>query len=179
MTLNKRERALLIATIAVALVVLNYLLISRLWGPWQRGQQQLAARGRELAGMQAQIARQPQWQQENDTLRQSLGQGEQRFAQPSDVLKKIEEVGAAAGILISSRQPMLAVDKEIYRELPVKCSFDATTESLVKFLYGLQTGSGFINVEQLQVFPRTENPDILRCDIQIRALTGKTEGPAS
>jgi len=73
---------------------------------------------------------------------QEFGQGEQRFAQPSDVLKKLEEVGAAAGILISSRQPLLAVDKDNYRELPVKCRFEATTESLVKFLYGLQRVPG-------------------------------------
>ena len=177
--MNKRERILLGATVVMVVLGLNYLLVTPLWRRWRAVQGELKSQRLETDGMQGQIARQPQWQKEYDTLRQSLGHGEQRFSQPSDVLKKIEEVGASAGILINARQPKPAVDKGNYRELPVQCSFEATTEALVKFLYGLQTGAGFINVEQLQIFPRTDNPAILRCDIQIRALAGKTEGPAT
>lgn len=178
MALNKRERNLVFATTVLVVVGVNYLLVAPLWRKWQASRRELATQRREVAGMRDQIARQPQRQKEYDTLRASLGQGQERFTQTSEVLKKLEEVGAGAGILINARRPMAPVDKGVYRELPVQCSFEANTESLVKFLYGLQTGSGFINVEQLQIFPRADNPDILRCDIQIRALATKEGGGA-
>jgi hypothetical protein len=40
----------------------------------------------------------------------------------------------------------------------------------VKFLFALQTGAGFMSVEQLTLSPRPENPGILRCEIQVRAF---------
>jgi Tfp pilus assembly protein PilO len=175
MALKPRERNLLVGTIILVLAGLTYLLAAPLWRRWQSLDSQLLAQKKELEGMKAHVSRAPQWQQEYNKLRETLGQGEQVFSQTSDVLRKIEEVGASAGILISSRRPMLPVDKGVYRELPVQCSFEATTEALVKFLYGLQTSSGFVNVEQLQIYPRPDNPNLLRCDIQIRALAGKGE----
>ena len=69
---------------------------------------------------------------------------------------------------------MPAVEKDVYRELPVQCTFEATIDSLVKFLHGIQSGAGFMSVEQLQVAGRPDNPSILRCDIHVRALASKT-----
>jgi len=68
---------------------------------------------------------------------------------------------------------MTEEDKGVYRVLPVQCTVEATTESLVKFLFALQTGAGFMSVEQLTLSPRPENPGILRCEIQVRALSVK------
>jgi hypothetical protein len=36
-----------------------------------------------------------------------------------------------------------------------------------------------MSIEQLQVSPRPENPGILRCDIQVRALATKQGNPKS
>jgi Tfp pilus assembly protein PilO len=176
MALNQRERILLGATITVVVVGVTYLLAAPLWRRWQTVGAKLKTQRKEHDAMVAYNAKQPEWQRAYDQLRQQLGQSEQKFTQTSDVLKKIEEVGGAAGILINARRPMPVVDKGVYRELPVQCAFEADTAALVKFLHGLQTASGFVSVEQLTVAPRADNPSILRCDIQIRALAGKTEG---
>jgi hypothetical protein len=43
----------------------------------------------------------------------------------------------------------------------------------VKFLYGVQTAAGFMTVETLAVASKADNSNILRCDIQVRALAAK------
>jgi Tfp pilus assembly protein PilO len=178
MALNKRERLLLVGTIVVVVVVVNYLAITPLIARWQGLGRKLVSQRRELAAARDTIARRPEWQKQYEALGHSLKQSES-FAQTSEVLKKIEEVGGTSGILIQSRRPMRAEDKDVYRELPVQCTFESTAESLVKFLYGLQTASGFMRVESLNVTAKPDNTSILRSDIQIRALAAKSETPAS
>ena len=179
MALNKRERTLLTVTITAIVLGANYLLIVPLVGKWKTFGGTLTTRRRELEAMKVQIQHQPEWRQQYDELRHNISEKSARFDQTSDVLKKIDEVGSASGILIQSRRPLQAVDRDVYRELPVQCSFESSTESLVKFLYGLQTGAGLVSVEELRITPRADNPSILRCDIQIRALAGKAEAPTS
>lgn len=176
MALNKRERFLLVTTIGAVVVGGTYLLASPLTRSWRSINSELETRRKELGMVNSTIARKPGWQQEYDQLRASVRQGTERFNMTSDVLKKIEDVGTAAGVIIVSRRPLPVVDKEVYRELPVQCSIETTLDSLVKFLHALQTGSGLMNVEQLQVLPKPDNPTILRCEIQIRALAGQSEG---
>jgi Tfp pilus assembly protein PilO len=173
MALNKRERVLLVTTITLLAIGGNFFLVSPLAKNWTALKRGLTNQRRELAAMQATIQRKSDWQREYDKLRHGLGQRTQRFQQPSDVLKKIEDVGTASGVVITARRPMTPVERDVYRELPVQCTIEAKTESLVKFLYELQTGSGLISIEQIQVTQQPNN--ILRCDIQIRALSSKSE----
>jgi len=179
MAINKRERNLLIATITIVVLGVNYFLVTWIAGPWQERTRALTAKRAELALMQSTIATQPQWQQEYENLRHNLKQSSQ-FEAMSDVLKKIDELTAITGISMQSKTPLRQSDHDVYREWPVSCNFEATIESLVKFLHGLQTGSGFITVEQISVSAKTDNPSILRCDkVQIRALAAKGARPAS
>jgi Tfp pilus assembly protein PilO len=179
MSISKRERILLVVTVTIIVLGLNYLLLLPLARTWSELNRKLRSQRRELAAMKATIERKPVWQLEYDKLRAGLGQRTERFQQTTDVLKKIEEVANASGILINSRRPLPVEDKVEYRVLPVQCAVEATIESLTKFLHGLQTGAGFMSVEQLQINPKPDNPAILRCDIQVRALAGKLEGPAT
>ncbi|MEI6085653.1 MAG: type 4a pilus biogenesis protein PilO [Verrucomicrobiota bacterium] len=179
MAINKRERTLLIATITIVVVGVNYFLITWIAGPWQERSRTLLTKKKELAAMKSTIAKQTQWQQDYDGLRQSLNQSSQ-FETISDVLKKIDELTGSTGISMQSKRSLKPSDHESYRDWPVSCNFEATIESLVKFLYGLQTGSGFITVEQLNVTAKPDNQSILRCDnVQIRALAAKEGKPAS
>ncbi len=179
MALNKRERGLLIVTISAIVLGGNYLLITRLAKPWQNVRLQTTNASQQLQEMQATLQHAPEWQQEFDKLRHDLGEKSGKFQQTSDVLKKLQEVGTSAGILPKEWRPMIAEDKGVYRELPVSCRFESTIDSLVKFLYGLQTSSGFMNVQELQVTAQPDNPTILRSDIKVQALAGKSGGPSS
>lgn len=179
MALNKRERVLLVTTITILAVGGNWFLVAPLARNWGTLQRNLANQRRELAAIRATIEREPEWKTEAEKLRAGLGQRAGRIEQPSDVVKRIEEAGSASGVQITSRRQMPTVERDVYRELPVQCSIDAKIDSLVKFLYELQTGSGLMSVEQLNVAQRADSPSILRCDIQIRALSGKSEGPGS
>jgi Tfp pilus assembly protein PilO len=176
MTMNKREQLLLGVAVAVVVIGLTYVLAAPLVRRWKA----LGVRARntqlEYDAMVEFIGKRPQWEKEYAALRATLGQSAVRYAATSDVLKKIEEVGATAGIQINARRPLPMVDKGVYKELPVQCSFEAGTDALVKFLHALQFSSGFVSVEQLQIYPRADNSGILRCDIQIRALSAKGEG---
>ena len=179
MALNKRERNLLVTTISIVVVGINYFLASYLIEKWQPLRNQLASKRRELEGMQAAVSRAPEWRTAYQQLGQDL-QSSVTFDAPSDVLKKIEEVGGSAGVLIRDRRMLRAETKEVYRELPVQCRFEATTESLVRFLFGVQNAAGFMTVESLSVAAKPDNTNVLQCDTQVRALAAATGGrPAS
>lgn len=179
MALSKREQLLLGTTITAIVLGGTYLLAAPLAKSWQAVNTELVSQHRELDLIKSTIDRRPVWQREYDDLRASLKGGTEQFKMTSDVLKKIEEVAGTTGVLLNSRRALQVVDKGVYRELPVQCSAEATVESLVKFLHALQTGSGFMSVEQLQVVPKADNASILRCEIQIRALAGKSEETGS
>lgn len=178
MALNKREQTLLAITIVVVVVAVTWLVTVPLWRYWQRlGAERLVA-AREVEGYRQVIARAPEWQQQYEALREQLGQQTETFEQPSDVLQKIEQVGMTTGVIISQRRELPKTDRGAYHELPVQCRIEATTEALVRFLFALRTGTGFVSVEQLQVVTQGNSPS-LRCDLVIHALAGKSEKPRS
>jgi Tfp pilus assembly protein PilO len=179
MKITKRERSLLAVTITAIVLGINYLLVVPLLRTWGDTGKKLNLQRKEHAAMKATIERLPQWSKEYDELRQSLGERTEQFRQGSDVVGKIEQVAGSSGVVVSSRRSMPEEDKGVYRVLPVQCSIEATTEPLVKFLFALQTGAGFMSIEQLRVTPRPENPSILRCDLQVRALVAKSGGTRS
>jgi len=175
MTANPRERTLVLLTTLVIVSIGTYVFGGWLFQGFQSARRKTALQQRELEGMHTTIARQPEWQQQYDQLRQRLGKSTEQFDQTSDVLKKIEEMSAQSGIIISARKPLPANDRDLYRELPVECSFEANLESLVRFLVALSSSANLMSVQQLRIAPRLDKPAILRCEIQIRALAGKTE----
>lgn len=179
MAINQRERILLIVTISLVVVGVNYLLVSRLVDPWRDTARQLTAQRRERDAMRDVIRQKSDWQRRYQELGADLQQSTE-FEKDSDVLKKIDELKASSGILMQSISSGRMEQHEVAREWPVTCRFEATIESLVKFLYGLQTSSGFMTVEQINVTAKPDNPNILRCDnVQIRALAPRGEKPAS
>jgi Tfp pilus assembly protein PilO len=179
MAMTKRERSLLVITTTAIVLGVNYFVVVPLLRNWRSAGEQLKTQQQQLTLMKATIDHGPQWQKQYDELKQSLGQRAESFQQSSDVGKKILEVAKSAGVQISSSRPMLEEDKGIYRVLPEQLAVEATTDSLVRFLFALQTAAGFVSVEQLQITPRTENQGILRCDIQVRALAAKPVGAKS
>ncbi|MGO9526146.1 MAG: type II secretion system protein GspM [Verrucomicrobiia bacterium] len=179
MAVTKRERNLLATTITVVVVVVNFFVVRPLWRNWRSAGERLKTQQRELALMVVTIGHKKQWQTQYDELQQSLGQRAESFQQSSDVGKKILDVAKSSGVQISSSRPMLEEDKGVYRVFPMQLTVEATTDSLVRFLFELQTAAGFMSVEQLQVAPRTENQGILRCEIQVRALAAKPAGAKS
>jgi len=179
MKITKRERGLAVITISAVVLGINYMLVIPLVHSWGDVGNKLVDRGHELEGVKQTIKRKGEWSKQYDELKHGLGQKAGAFQQVSDVLKKIEEVATSSGVQVTSRRPMLEENKGVYRVLPVQCAVEATTESLVHFLFALQSGAGFMSVEQLQISPRPENPGILRCDIQLRALAAKGGGATS
>ena len=173
MKITKRERGILVITITAVVLVSNYFLAVPLLRKWGETGVQLKNKQRILDGMRTTIQNRGEWQKEYDELNKGLGQQTEPFRYTSDVAKKIQEVASSSGVQINATRQMTEEDKGVYRVLPVQCTVEATTESLVKFLFALQTGAGFMSVEQLTLSPRPENPGILRCEIQVRALSGK------
>jgi Tfp pilus assembly protein PilO len=175
MTVNPRERTLVVVVLLVIVSICTYALGDWLYRSLQSARHKTTMQHREIEGMRATIARQPEWQQQYDQLRQSLGKSGEEFDQTSDVLKKIEEMSVLTGIDISARKPLPPNDRDLYREFPVECSFETSHESLVRFLVALRGSANLMSVQQLRVAPRLDKPAILRCEIQIRALAAKTE----
>ena len=178
MTLRRRERVLLVATASIVAVGGTYLAYRPLLQSYRQSGVTVQNQQRELARSRAIVRHLPEWERNYTELRARLGQQMESFQQMSDVLKKIEEVAAASGVIISTRKSMEERDRGAYRELPVQCRVEATTDSLVKFLFALRTGAGFVSVEKLDILSQP-NSNVLRCDILIHALAGRVERPAA
>jgi Tfp pilus assembly protein PilO len=179
MKITSRERGMLVIVITTIVLGVNYLLIIPLIRSWHEAGAKLKSQQHVLAGMQETIKHKDEWRKEYEELKRGLGQQTVQFQYTSDVVKKIQEVATSSGVQINATRQMTEEDKGVYRVLPVQCTIEATTESLVKFLFALQTGAGFMSVEQLTLSPRPENPGILRCEIQVRALSGKLGSTSS
>jgi Tfp pilus assembly protein PilO len=170
MTLNQREQTLVGAIAGLAVLFGTWAVGAALAERWKEQSRKIVSRQRELVSIQAAIRNRPQWLAQTEQLRQGLRR-QQRFEQMSDLLKQVEDTGKTAGVVISARRPLPLVEQGNYRELAVQCSFEAGIQSLVQFLFALQTETGLITVEQLQLAPRPDNISILRGEIQLRALT--------
>ena len=179
MKITKRERGMMVVVITAIVLGVNYLLIIPLMHSWHEDVSKFKSQQHVLAGMQSTIQHKNEWRKEYDELKRGLGQQTVQFQYASDVVKKIQAVAASSGVQINATRQMTEEDTGVYRVLPVQCTIEATTESLVKFLFALQTGAGFMSVEQLTLSPRPENPGILRCEIQVRALSGKLGSTSS
>ena len=177
MAITKRERTLLVGTISAVVLSATILLIRPLTRQWQDVRGQLGIQLRERDVKLAKIQRAPEWKAALTKLRGGIEHTPVRYEKTTDVLKRIEELVQSTGVIMITEKPMQEQDKGVYRELPVQCTIESTTESLVKFLQALQSGSGFLTVEQLQVTLKPDNTNVLRCDIQIRALASKSEAP--
>lgn len=178
MTLRRRERVLLVATVSIVVAGGTYLAYRPLLQSYGRLGATVQNQQRELARNRAIVQHLPEWQRNYDELRARLGQQMESFQQMSDVLKKIQEVAATSGVIINTSKPMEEKDRGAYRELPVQCRVEATTDSLVKFLFALRTGAGFVSVEKLDILSQP-NSNVLRCDLLIHALAGRAERPAA
>lgn len=179
MALSKREQGLLVVTISIVTVSLGYLLFLPLWKDWRAVRSDWSKQKEQLKITRATLEREPGWRSEYADLRGAFAQEAERFERSSDVLKKIEEIGQHSGVSISQQKPLSAVEKDVYRELPVQCTVDTSIASLVKFLHGLRSGSEMMSVEQLSIVMKGSDPGVLRCDVQIKALSGKAETPSS
>jgi Tfp pilus assembly protein PilO len=180
MTLNRREQTLAAAVAGLVLLLVTYGVGAAMAAHGRETSRKITARQRELASVQAAIRSRPEWLAQTEHLRQGLRR-QQHFEKEFDLLKQIEDTSKAAGVSISGRRELLPVDHGNYREMAVQCSFEAGIQSLVQFLFALQTETGLITVEQIQIAPRPDNVSILRGDIQVRAVTerqGKAKTPS-
>src|SRR5437868_1228688 len=103
MAINKRERNLLVITVSLVLLGLNYLLIVPLIHGWQKMGNDLSQKHREFEGVTNTIARVPEWQAAYEKLGHNLKQGE-RFEAVSDVLKKLDEIAIVSGVAMQSKR---------------------------------------------------------------------------
>ncbi|NIL98026.1 MAG: hypothetical protein GTO62_13095, partial [Planctomycetales bacterium] len=148
MNLNQRERFLLYLTIAVGVLMVSWLVLVPMGRSYRALGDERHVLQRQLDEYRATVERTTGWQQEYQALRVGLGQRIEKYEQMSEVLRKIEEVAGMAGVIVSSRRPLPENDRGVFIEFPVQFRLEATTESLVRFLFALRTGSGFVSVQK-------------------------------
>ncbi len=181
MRLNKREQNLLWMVLLLAFGFGNWLLILPLVRSWRDVQSKIGMQQMLRDGMQGVLDRDaPQWRTEYAKLQENLGERASVFVTTADVLKKVEDVGQECGLSVPVKKTLPVIERDVFRELPVQCTIEGSLEGLVKFLHTLQTASGLITVDQIQIFPpRPQEPALLKCDLVVIALASKKEKPSS
>jgi Tfp pilus assembly protein PilO len=179
--LNKREQMLLMMVVATVIVVGNWILVVPLIQTARNRETAIAQERAKLERVRRTVEVDgPRWRAEYEQLQDSLGERASVFSTTSDVLKKVEDVGTECGLAVPVKKSLAPVERDVYRELPVQCTLEGSLEGMVRFLYTLQTASGMVSVDQIQIYPpRPSDPSQLKCDLVVVALASKSRKPSS
>lgn len=181
MVLNKREQTLLWFVVVTVFVAGNWLLVAPLVDNARKREDEIAVQRGTLERIRRIVEEDgPRWRAEYEQLQSSVGERTSVFSNTSDVLKKVEDVGTECGLTVPVKKSLAAVERDVYRELPVQCTLEGSLEAMVRFLYTMQTAAGMVSVEQIQIYPvRPSEPSQLKCDLVVVALASKSGKPSS
>jgi len=189
--LKKSEKNLLYITIAVAACALIILVGS---GRVLRGpsglKQEVIARKNELRRLnylkENSETIKKEWskiKEENDAggERSTSSPAERRGGRikSAPILDGIYKIARNSGVSkITGITPMDARNAENYAELPVQINFQAGMDSLVRFLFNIDSSPLPLAVEYLNVYPDSEEAGLIYCQATVTALKIGAKRPA-
>ncbi len=174
MKITKRERGILIITVTAIVLGINYFLVVPLLGSWKETGEQLKTKQRILDGMRATIQQKDGWSKEYDCAQKRAWTTDRalqvrlrcREEDPAD-RNEFGRSGQCDPPTDGRRQRRLSSDAgAVHRRGDHRVACEIS--------FCAANGRRFMSVEQLTLAPRPENPSILRCEVQVRALSAKT-----
>jgi Tfp pilus assembly protein PilO len=160
--LRRRELALAWATGAIALLALTYALGTRRVREWRElrdARQRLADRGRVARQY---LDRRDGWRRELDAFRARLPRHPADRDVTAELLKTLERLSQEQGLALTRREPEPERAVEDLFEVAINCTWEGSLESLVRFLYAVQSQGAMLDLAQLTVQPARSTPDRLK-----------------
>ena len=171
LTLSRREKKLLIATLVTAFLVIFYLFIL------EPQIKKLSEEKKEISKLTLQEKKFLQISQTKGTiekkyleLRKKIIAQAPREEELSKLLSELEDFAKAAKILPVSIEPLPIKEYELYRKLSVEMAVQGDIASLTKFLYNLQCSPDRFIIDKLLVRAVSEKSKLLSARLSISIL---------
>lgn len=166
MKMTSREKTFLWATLLVAFLLFNYLIVWDWIGSSLERQKSLQRLRDEALLQKETIAHTAEWESEIRSLR-DLTRAGGSGADDTEWLRRLEELGKKSGLSLSSQRPIPEKKTAFGSETGVNYSIESNQEALVKFLFALQKDPANPQVSILQITPDNPSVDKLRVDATI------------
>jgi Tfp pilus assembly protein PilO len=86
-------------------------------------------------------------------------------------LSAIENIGKASGVYLNDVKPQKVKDTDFYKIMLVEVKFQATSQTLAKFLYELENSPLLLKVSRLQVNYKGGDSSLLDGTIQVSKVS--------
>lgn len=171
-SISKREKTIFTITIlAISLSIIYSFVIEPLYKEYTRLNQEINIK-------QARLAKNLRLVKEKDIVREEFkkyshqlktrGSDEEEMA---SVLSEIEKIGKSTGIYLSDVKPQKIKDMDFYKIMLVEIRFQATMQTLSKFIYELQNSTFLLKASRLQVNSKGGGSTLLEGVIQISKIS--------
>jgi Tfp pilus assembly protein PilO len=170
MTLSKRERYIIAATLAVVLVfVLDRYVVTPLMDRRDQANAEKMEAVRQMQSAEALFSQRKRTAQRWQEMRSTGLRGDAAEAE-SALLRALQDWSRASGLTLSLLKPERPVQKGCLPQIVVHAVGGGTMENIVKFLWLVETAELPLKVEQMQLGSRKEGADDLSLQLQLSAL---------
>ena len=153
MKLSPRELVLACVTVAVVIVGGTWYFGAPVVDDWQSAITERQKLGNERREAEHLIKQRPEWQQRYDEMRGRIPKHGPTDPVTAEMLKTVKRLADQHGVVLSRIEP----DKEKITgdlsEVAIECAWDSELESLVRFLYAVQTQGAILDIRQLTIAP--------------------------
>lgn len=171
-SISKREKTLILLTL---LAIFGSLLYSFVVEPLSRNYVQLQ---QEIQSKRIRLIKNTKLMRDKDIIEKEFevygqhlltkGSNEEEMA---SVLSEIEKIGKSSGIYLSDVKPQKIRDMGYYKLLLVEIKFQASMQTLSKFIYDLRNSSLLLKVQRLQINIQGGESALLEGLIQISKIS--------
>ncbi len=164
MTLSHRERSMLVLTVLVALYGITGILARGRIELRRAALEELEKAGMQRDMRQALIGQHDRWRRQYAQLRDLMPVFDAGRQVETHWLGLMDRAAARHGLNILRRQVGAEISLGEVYEMPIDCrEWEGTLDSLLRFLYDLQSEGVMLDVRQLFIRPREAgNPGMLR-----------------
>lgn len=178
MKLSTREMTLSAITIGIVVIGVSWLLGMPLVQRWMDAREQRLRLAQQRTVAERLVAMRPRWEDDYTQLRARIPQHGATDPVTAEMLKMIRRLADEHQMSISRIEP----DKEqnigdLY-EVAIDCTWESTLESMVQFLYAVQTQGAILDVRQLTVTPAQGAPGRLKGTFTVFVAFGRRPAEA-
>lgn len=162
MTLSSREVILGWATFAVVLLVLTFWLGEPKLQEWRDAREAVAMLERKMMVTQRLLERDADIRTRLADFRKQLPKHPADKRVTAELLKDLSRTARGHSMTLTSSKPEEEKRLEDLYEVAIHCTWEATLESLTRFLYAVQEKGVMMDISQITITPKRGAPDMLR-----------------
>jgi len=171
-SISKRERTFFAITVLIiAISILYGFVVEPIYKEYENLNQ-------EISSKRLQLTKNLKLLKEKDIVAEEFKQyGQQLKTVGSDeeemasVLSAIENIGKTSGVYLNDVKPQKVKDTDFYKIMLVEVKFQATSQTLAKFIYELQNSPLLLKVSRLQVNYKGGDSSSLEGTIQVSKVS--------